>query len=79
MTDMTPAKRLYISAFPDGTTYLIFLDDLDSGERQTIEGVIASSEEDAITKTLDAMTKSVREVFGDGVSVTVETPEQHDE
>lgn len=63
-------KRLSISAFPDGVTYIVTLEDLDTGQKQNIEGIVATSEEDAINQTIDALNKGVREAFGDQATVT---------
>lgn len=70
-------KRLSISAFQDGSTYIVWITELDEnrnpiGEQQEIDGVVADSEEEAINEeainlVAEMILKRIKAQFPDSI------------
>jgi hypothetical protein len=57
-------KRLSVQAVQDGVTYIVWINELDdhgnvTAKQQTMDGVMADSEVDAVNRVIDAITTSV--------------------
>jgi hypothetical protein len=62
--------ELHVSAFPDGTTYIVTIEEPATGRKQVIEGIVADSTEDAIERVTAILERNAKAAMGDAAHVS---------
>lgn len=62
--------QLTLSAICDGVTYIVHIAEPETGRTQTIEGVVASSEAEAIERVAAILERNAKAAMGPDVTVT---------
>lgn len=68
---MSRVIELNISAVADGVTYIVTINEPATGKRQVVEGVVATSEEEAINRVIAILERNARQAMGDTVQVAI--------